>query len=322
MVNVNNLTVEYRLPGRGGLLRAVDGVSFGIERGQTVGLVGESGSGKSTIGNAILGLADPADGRIEFDGADITHCPRADRRLLARRIQVIFQDPFGSMNPSLTVGETVAEALRYNLGLPKAQIRERVTQALADVGLPLDAAERYPTEFSGGQRQRIAIARALIMDPDFVICDEAVSALDLSVQAQVLNLLVKLRQERGLAYLFITHDLAVVRYISDQIVVLYAGQVMERGPVDLVADRPVHPYTQALTEAAPVPDPELQAARQAARTKVAPSAGSTGQTGCPFAARCPGAIGRCHTERPALVPYQGVLAACHLLTPDSKETIP
>ncbi|MDR1185869.1 MAG: ABC transporter ATP-binding protein [Bifidobacteriaceae bacterium] len=313
LLEVADLSVEYRLAGRRrGRLKAVSGVSFAVAPGRTVGLVGESGSGKSTIGNAVLGLVPSAGGTITFDGTDITKAKRAERKLLARRLQVVFQDPYGSMNRSITVGDTVAEALRHNLGLPATDARAKARRALADVGLPPEAAERYPTEFSGGQRQRIAIARALVMNPEFVVCDEAVSALDLSVQAQVLNLLMRLRDERGLSYLFITHDLAVVRYVSDEIVVLYGGQVMERGPAALVASQPVHPYTRALVDAAPVPDPEAQAQRRRARAQMAAATESIPGIGCPFAPRCPEVMDVCRTTRPALRAREGVEAACHL----------
>ncbi|MFD4509908.1 oligopeptide/dipeptide ABC transporter ATP-binding protein [Streptomyces sp. NPDC058457] len=317
LLRVRGLDVTYRRSRlRSGDVNAVRGVDLTVGRGETVGLVGESGSGKSTIGSAVLGLVPVTGGSVEFDGADITHATRADRRLLARRMQVVFQDPYGSMNPAHTVGDTLAEALRYNLGLPADEIRERVLRALGDVGLPPGAAHRYPAAFSGGQRQRIAIARALVMEPDFIVCDEAVSALDLSVQAQVLNLLARLKQTRGLSYLFISHDLAVVRYLSDTVVVLYAGRVVERGPAALVADHPSHPYTRALLAAAPVPDPIAQRRRQAER-RLASTAGTTTTAtgrvgaGCAFAARCPFAQETCWSDRPELVEHDGVAVACH-----------
>ncbi|GGN20487.1 oligopeptide/dipeptide ABC transporter ATP-binding protein [Streptomyces fuscichromogenes] len=314
LLRVRGLDVTYRRARlRGGDVHAVRGVDLTVGRGETVGLVGESGSGKSTIGSAVLGLVPATGGGIEFDGADITHATRTDRRLLARRMQVVFQDPYGSMNPAHTVGDTLAEALRHNLGLPADEIHERVLRALDDVGLPPGAAHRYPAAFSGGQRQRIAIARALVMEPDFIVCDEAVSALDLSVQAQVLNLLARLKRDRGLSYLFISHDLAVVRYLSDTIVVLYAGRVVERGPAALVADHPSHPYTRALLAAAPVPDPIAQRRRQAER-RLTSTAGTTSgrvSAGCAFAPRCPFAQETCWSDQPELVEHDGVSVACH-----------
>ena len=321
VLDVQDLVVDYRLPGRRrALVHAVRGVSFAMNRGRTVGLVGESGSGKSTIGNAVLGLVPVTSGTVRFHGREITNSDRRERRLLARRMQVVFQDPFGSMNPALTVGDTMAEALRFNLELPVEERRARLEQALRDVGLPPETEHRYPSEFSGGQRQRIAIARALVMQPEFIVCDEAVSALDLSVQAQILNLLTRLKAEHGLSYLFISHDLAVVRYISDDIVVLYAGQVMEQGPADVVAENPRHPYTRALIEAAPEPDPEVQRERQETRLRMRGSMGAVPGTGCPFAARCPHVFDRCTTERPELRPNSGVLVACHLVDPDPATT--
>lgn len=265
ILRIERLEVTYKRRGRKGSVHAVKGVDLAVGRGRTVGLVGESGSGKSSIGAAVLGLTPVSSGSIEFDGDDITAAAGTERRMLARRMQVIFQDPFGSMNPARTIGETITEALRYNVKLGKDEISERLNRALIDVGLPLGVASRYPSQFSGGQRQRIAIARALVMEPDFIVCDEPTSALDLSVQAQVLNLLVSLKETRGLSYLFISHDLSVVRYLSDEIVVLKGGEVVERGPAAQVADDPQHPYTKALLMAAPVPDPIEQRERRRIR---------------------------------------------------------
>ncbi|MET3803221.1 oligopeptide/dipeptide ABC transporter ATP-binding protein [Nakamurella sp. UYEF19] len=314
-MRTRDLVVHYpgrrrRSPG----LDAVRGVSIDIAAGRTVGLVGESGSGKSSIGAALLGLVPTAAGTISFDGADITHADRAARRLLARRMQVVFQDPFGSMNPARTIGETVTEALRYNLGLDRGVVADRLERALTDVGLPPSAAGRYPGEFSGGQRQRIAIARAIAVDPDFIVCDEAVSALDLSVQAQVLNLFARLKAERGLSYLFISHDLSVVRYLSDEIVVLFGGRVVEQGPAGTVAGRPAHPYTQALVAAAPVPDPVEQRRRRLQRIALAVAGAGTvaAPQGCAFAPRCPLATAICREEDPQLAEReQQVKVACH-----------
>ena len=314
LLRVRDLNVAYRRPRRrGGDLHAVRGVDLTVRRGETVGLVGESGSGKSTIGSAILGLVPATGGTVDFDGADITRSSRADRQLLARRMQVVFQDPYGSMNPAHTVGDTLSEALHHNLGLPADAMRERVLRALDDVGLPPGAARRYPASFSGGQRQRIAIARALVMEPDFIVCDEAVSALDLSVQAQVLNLLARLKRTRGLSYLFISHDLSVVRYLSDRIVVLYSGRVVEHGPASQVADKPGHPYTRALLAAAPVPDPVIQRRRHAERLRTVSATPATGRTstGCDFAPRCPFAQEACWSTVPELVDHGGVSVACH-----------
>jgi oligopeptide/dipeptide ABC transporter ATP-binding protein len=310
LLRLRNVSVQY--PSRHGAVLAVDRVDLDVERGHTIGLVGESGSGKSSLGNAIVGLVPTAGGTVEFDGKDITRPSSAERRLLARRIQVVFQDPFGSMNHTRTVGDTVGEALRYNLELDSGNVRSRVLSALADVGLPESAMSRYPSQFSGGQRQRIAIARAIAIDPDFIVCDEPVSALDLSVQAQVLNVLASLRTRRSLSYLFVSHDLSVVRYLSDEIVVMFAGRVVERGAAETVADRPSHPYTRALVAAAPVPDPAEQARRRARRRRLSiESIDASRATGCAFAGRCPFAIDRCRVETPELRPHQGGVVACH-----------
>ena len=310
LVRLRDVSVSY--PSRHGDVLAVDTVNLDVARGSTVGLVGESGSGKSSLGNTIVGLVPVAAGSIEFDGEDITRTSHAQRRQLARRIQVIFQDPFGSMNPTRTVGDTIGEALRYNLGLDSAAIRTRVHAALADVGMTESVLTRYPSQFSGGQRQRIAIARAIAVEPDFIVCDEPVSALDLSVQAQVLNVLATLRARRQLSYLFVSHDLSVVRYLSDEIVVMFAGRIVERGAAEVVADTPRHPYTRALVESAPVPDPAEQARRRARRKRLsAATAGASSSAGCAFAHRCPFAVDRCRVERPELREHRDVVVACH-----------
>lgn len=312
LVEVTDLVVTYPAR-RGRTVRAVDGVSLRIERGQTVGLVGESGSGKSTIGSVLLGLVEPESGTVRFDGGPVHRGTRAERASLARRIQVVFQDPFGSMNPARRVGESLAEAPRYTLGLPREQVRERLVRALEDVGMRPDALDRYPSQFSGGQLQRLAIARALAMEPEFIVCDEAVSALDLSVQAQVINLLGRLARERDLAYLFISHDLSVVRHVSDRIVVLFAGQVLESGPAELVYGDPAHPYTRTLVLAAPVPDPDQQSRRRALRlASSARAEGGPPSGGCPFTHRCEYAVADCARERPELIEREdGRSVACH-----------
>jgi ABC-type oligopeptide transport system ATPase subunit len=260
LLSVDALDVDYRRFRR--TRRVVHGASFEIRRGETVGLVGESGSGKSTIGNAILGLVCPAGGVIRFDGHDITRVSAAERRRLTRRIQVVFQDPYGSLNPSRTIGATLADGLTAFGPQPRRVVEDHVRQALEDVGMPAEAAGRFPSEFSGGQRQRISIARAIITEPELVICDEAVSALDLSIQAQVLNLLADLQRARGLSYLFITHDLAVVAHIADRIAVLEQGRVVEYDDASRVMDAPQHPYTRMLLAAAPTPDPVEQSRRR------------------------------------------------------------
>ncbi|MBB5957476.1 peptide/nickel transport system ATP-binding protein [Saccharothrix tamanrassetensis] len=261
LLDIANLEVRY------GDALALSDVSLSVRSGQTVGLVGESGSGKTTLGKAVLGLVPVSQGEIRLDGKEITDLGVKERRALSGRIQVVFQNPYSSFNPRRTIGQAVAETLPK--GTPRDEARERVGAMLDRVGVDRDAAHRYPGQFSGGQLQRIAIARALMPDPRLLICDEAVSALDLSVQAHVLNLLADLRAERGLSYLFITHDLAVVRHLADRVVVLRRGEVVESGRVDDVCETPRHPYTRALLAAAPVPDPVAQARRRAERRALA-----------------------------------------------------
>jgi ABC-type glutathione transport system ATPase component len=258
LLDVRELRVTYPGP-HGARVHAVDGVSLSLCRGETLGLVGESGSGKSTIGNTILGLAPPDSGQILFDGSDITHATPRRRRELGRHLQIVFQDPYGSLNPSRTIGQTLAEPLRWGgeaagrLG-PRAAAG-RVAGILERVGMPADAASRYPAHFSGGQRQRVAIARALIQEPALLICDEPTSALDLSIQAQILNLLLDLQHQLGVAYLFISHDIDVVRHMSHRTAVLRNGRIVEQGPTSQVTEQPSHQYTQALLAAVPMPDP-------------------------------------------------------------------
>jgi oligopeptide/dipeptide ABC transporter ATP-binding protein len=294
-------------------VRAVDGVDLTVAPNETVGVVGESGSGKTTLGRAILGLVPVSGGSIQFDGEDITHADHRQLRALSAQLQVVFQDPFSSLNPTRTVGQTLVETLRVQRPLPAAELDRAVATMLERVGLPADAARRYPGNFSGGQRQRIAIARALIVEPRLVICDEPVSALDLSVQAQVLNLLRDLQRDLQLSYLFIAHDLDVVRHLSDRIVVLYRGRVMEEGDAATVYGRPAHPYTRVLLDAAPVADPELQRRRRHARLAARGTAGAQpSEAGCPFAGRCPHAIDICRERRPKLeMTPEGALVACH-----------
>ncbi|NML42655.1 ABC transporter ATP-binding protein [Ramlibacter sp. G-1-2-2] len=261
LLSVQDLRMDFA-QGRGKVAQVLKGVSFDIARGETVGLVGESGSGKTTIGKIILGQLQATAGRVVFDGEDITHATRQRRRLLGREIQVVFQDPIGSLNPSRTIGDTLAEPLIAAGVRDGNEIRQRVADILQRVGMPVDTALRYPTQFSGGQRQRIAIARAVINRPRLVVCDEPVSALDLSVQAQVLNLLNELQRSLQLSLLFISHDLTVVRHVSRRTVVLYRGEIVEQGDAAQVHDAPRDPYTQALLAASPVPHPVLQRQRR------------------------------------------------------------
>jgi oligopeptide/dipeptide ABC transporter ATP-binding protein len=296
-------------------LKAVDGVSLSIAPGETCGLVGESGSGKTTLALAILGLSPITAGHIRFAGHDLAAISRRARGELSRDLQVVFQDPYSSLNPARTIGQSLSEPLDVEDQLVKAEKRERIAAMLERVGLPAEAADRYPVAFSGGQRQRIAIARALIVSPKLVICDEAVSALDLSIQAQILNLLADLQRDLGVAYLFVSHDLAVVRHLASRVVVLYRGQVMEEGAVDAVCDRPSHPYTQALLAAAPSPNPKRRPSFAAQPTQGRVDTRKTTLIGCPYQTRCPIVVERCATERPALrATASGTLAACHELS--------
>ena len=313
LLDVRDLSVEYSRGWRRTPLRAVDGVSFSLPTHETLGLVGESGSGKTTIGRAILGLTPVAGGVIRFDGEDITKASSRQRRELSSALQVVFQDPHSSLNPTRTVGQTLAEVMRVGGRPSRDEVEKRVSEMLQRVGLPPDAARRYPTNFSGGQRQRVAIARALMRQPRLVICDEPTSALDLSVQAQVLNLLHELQQEFELSYLFISHDLAVVRHLCHRLIVLYQGRIMEQGDAATVYASPRHPYTQSLLTAAPVPDPEEQRQRRDARLRTTVSGAPLDRAeACPFAPRCPHAIDVCRTARPTLERTpNGSLVACH-----------
>jgi oligopeptide/dipeptide ABC transporter ATP-binding protein len=313
LLDVSELSVDFSRGWRRAPLRAVDEVSFSIAPGETVGLVGESGSGKTTIGRAILGLAPIAGGTVRFAGDDVSKASHRQRRDLSADLQVVFQDPYSSLNPTRTIGQTLAEVLRVHGRHSAADVRGRVQTMLERVGLTADAASRYPAQFSGGQRQRVAIARALMKEPRLVICDEPTSALDLSVQAQVLNLLRDLQRDLGVSYLFISHDLAVVRHLSHRIIVLYQGRIMEQGEAGTVYANPRHPYTQALLAAAPVPDPAQQRQRRlttirrdSARTTINRS------DACPFASRCAHVIDICRTSRPSLEPgATRSLIACH-----------
>ncbi|MGX9901196.1 ATP-binding cassette domain-containing protein [Arthrobacter sp. SA17] len=265
LLNVENLVVDY--PGKGfraAPFRVLKGVSIDVDAGQTLGLVGESGSGKTTLGRAVLGLAPVTEGRILFENRDISHASRKDRRALSRDIQVVFQDPYTSLNPAMEIGAILAEPLTVQ-GQSPSEARARVKELLDQVALPSDAIHRLPREFSGGQRQRIAIARALALSPKLIVCDEPVSALDLSTQARVLDLFLQIQKDTGVAYLFISHDLDVVRHISHRVAVMYQGAIVEQGMAEQVTRDPQHPYTQRLLLASPVPDPDRQATRRQAR---------------------------------------------------------
>ncbi len=288
-----------------GDIKAVDGVSFFIRRGETLGLVGESGCGKSTTGRAILQLYRPTAGHVYFEGKDLTQLKGSELRHIRRRMQMIFQDPYASLNPRMTVENIVGEPLEIH-GLAKGKAkRERVQELLAQVGLNPYFVNRYPHEFSGGQRQRIGIARALAVDPDFIVCDEPISALDVSIQAQIINLLEDLQAERGLTYLFIAHDLSVVRHISDRVAVMYLGKIVELADRNELYENPLHPYTQALLSAVPIPDPDIEAKRQRIILEGDVPSPANPPKGCNFHTRCPRAMDICREQEPAFVDVGG-----------------
>ena len=321
LLSIEDLRVHFTLPGQGWfgrgkqVVRAVDGVSLQIGRGQTVGLVGESGCGKSTTGRAILRLAPIAGGRVVLDGTDLASLSPDALRRVRRRMQIVFQDPFASLNPRHTVEQIIGEPLGVHDLRPPGERIGRIRELLDLVGLPSSALGRYPHEFSGGQRQRIGIARAVAAEPDFVVLDEPVSALDVSIQSQILRLLLDLQQSFGLTYLFIAHDLAVVGQMSDEVCVMYLGRIVERGTRQALYDNPQHPYTQALLSAVPYPDPAIEATRRRViLTGEVPSPVSP-PPGCHFHTRCPIAVDRCRTEVPGLRAIgSDHVAACHLAT--------
>ncbi|NTX01574.1 MULTISPECIES: ABC transporter ATP-binding protein [unclassified Myxococcus] len=319
--------VEVHFPVRGGWLgrsrgavKAVDGVTFDVFRGETLGLVGESGCGKSTLGRALLRLVTPTAGSIHFDGQDLTGLSQHRLRPLRRRMQLVFQDPYASLNPRMTVRDILGEPFDIH-GLARGPgEREREVAALLDaMGLPREALGRYPHEFSGGQRQRLGIARAIALRPDLVVADEPISALDVSIQAQIVNLLVDLQRERGLTYVFIAHDLNIVEHVSTRVAVMYLGRIVELAPSDSLYRRPRHPYTQALLASVPVPDPER------ARTRLLvpgePPSPLAPPPGCTFHPRCPHAMERCRRESPPLYPLgSGHSAACFLAEGESHQS--
>jgi oligopeptide transport system ATP-binding protein len=320
LVQVQNLKKHF--PIRSGLLRrqtgavkAVDGLTFDIFPGETLGLVGESGCGKSTTGNSILQLDPPTDGRVLFQGKDLTTMSGEPLRLQRRHMQMIFQDPYASLNPRLTVGHIVAEPLIvHNAVAGKKEREERVQELLKLVGLNPFFVNRYPHEFSGGQRQRIGIARALALQPEFIVCDEPIAALDVSIQAQVVNLLEALQEQFNLTYLFIAHDLSMVRHISDRIAVMYLGKVVELTGRDELYQNPQHPYTQALLSAVPIPDPKLERQRERIILQGDVPSPANPPKGCNFCTRCPVAEDRCHVEEPVFRETEaGHWVACHLV---------
>lgn len=295
-----------------GAVRAVDGITFDLYRGETLGLVGESGSGKSTAGRTILQLEVPTDGLVLFNGEDITGYSTSKMRPIRPRMQMVFQNPHSSLNPRMTVASIIGEPLVEHRNMSKTERSDRIAELLDQVGLDPSHANRYPHEFSGGQRQRIGIARAIALSPEFIVCDEPIAALDVSIQAQVVNLLAKLQEELALSYLFISHDLSMVRHIADRVAVMYLGRIVELAPVDLLYEQPKHPYTRALHSAVPVPDPEIEADRERVILEGDIPSPALPPAGCPFHTRCPAMRAQCSTDVPEWRELDpGHWVACH-----------
>lgn len=312
LIEVRNLKKYFKV-GKDAVLKAVDDVSFDIKRGETLGLVGESGCGKTTCGRTVMGLYSATGGTVNFDGVEIHSLNKHDKKKFARRAQIIFQDPYASLNPRMTVGDIIGEGIDIH-NLHKGQERtDRIFKLLELVGLNKEHASRFPHEFSGGQRQRIGIARALAIEPDFIVCDEPISALDVSIQAQVVNLLIKLQKELGLTYLFIAHDLSMVKHISDRVGVMYLGTMVELASSHDLYSKPLHPYTQALLSAIPIPDPEVEKNRQRIMLEGEVPSPINPKPGCRFAARCKYAKPICSEQSPVFKEVEKEhFVACHL----------
>lgn len=317
ILQVKNLVKRFEsgggwLGGEKQIVRAVNDVSFSVQRGQSLGLVGESGCGKSTVARALLRLIEPDEGSIVFDGQDIRQANARALRALRRRVQIVFQDPYASLNPRRTVRQALIEPLHVHGMGSRTEIQRKVEQAVAEVGLPASALDRYPHEFSGGQRQRIGIARALVLDPELIVADEPVSALDVSVQAQILQLLERLKRDRGLSFVFVSHDLGVVRHFCDSVCVMYLGRIIEQGPTAQVLDQPQHPYSRVLRDSSPVPDPQARIRLMKIEGEI--PAPTHLPPGCTFHPRCARAQADCRRTVPALA-GTGRQAACfHPLT--------
>lgn len=323
LLSLQGLEVYYRIGGgifsEANIVKAVDGVDLDIKKGETLGLVGESGCGKSTLGKAILRLTEPTGGKVLYNGKDLAHLPQAAMRDQRKDLQMIFQDPYASLNPRMTVGQIIGEPLR-TFGLATGNADERVQELMETVGLNRRFIKRYPHEFSGGQRQRIGIARALAVDPQFIVADEPISALDVSIQAQIMNLLERLQAEKDLTYLFISHDLRAVRHLSDRVAVMYLGKIVELAPGKDIYAEPLMPYTKALISAVPLPDPELEATRERIILKGDVPSPINPPSGCRFHTRCSYAIAACKTMEPKLVQIKpDHHAACIRINPENPD---
>lgn len=311
LLEVKNLKKYFNVSG--GILKAVDDISFQIKKGETLGLVGESGCGKSTTGRTIIGLYEATGGKVIFDGQSVQNLTQEQRKRYTRRLQMIFQDPYASLNPRMTVGDIIGEGIDIHDLYTGKERMERIYNLLEMVGLNREHANRFPHEFSGGQRQRIGIARAMAIEPEFIICDEPISALDVSIQAQIVNLLMNLQAEKGLTYLFIAHDLSMVRHISDRVAVMYLGAMVEMTKSGELYSNPLHPYTQALLSAVPIPDPKIEKKRERIILEGDVPSPINPPVGCRFKSRCKYAMDICGKETPVLKEVgSGHFVACHL----------
>lgn len=315
LVEVKGLKKHFHV-GHNQVLKAVDGVSFEIKKGETLGLVGESGCGKSTLGRVLMGIYSKTAGELIYDGKSLNIKKTAHRYDYAKKAQIIFQDPYASLNPRMTVGSIISEGMEIHKMYDAEKRQQRVYELLETVGLNREHASRFPHEFSGGQRQRIGIARALAIEPEFIVCDEPISALDVSIQAQVINLLKDLQEKLGLTYLFIAHDLNIVKYISDRIAVMYLGNIVEIASSDIIYHHTLHPYSKALLSSVPIPDPDAEAQKERVVLQGDVPSPINTPVGCNFAGRCPIACDICTKERPPLIEVEpGHMVACHLVKP-------